>query len=411
MISDTKKAYLEGKRQWITDFLSEILAAKSESGAETKALDLFCEMLDSCGMRYVKAPIGNEILRHAEYSTPAKNLDYTNRYNVVVSSGTGGKAVAINTHIDVVPPSPGQKDAYSPVKKGDILFARGACDAKGQIAVAVLAAMAADELELPVSLTAHIVVEEEFGGNGTLALLEQHYGGGFTADALINLEPTDMKLMASVRGAVWFDMLFKGVAGHAGNAASTKSAIYKAIAAIDLLKSYHASLYAASKDFGRFKDAENPMPLTIGVFNAGVWPSMVPGEANIRGLTGFLPNKTKFEVMDEISRLFKTSENAWIGEGTDICYDYRHNGFELLDGHEFLVSMREALRTCGLDPTPSAMTASTDAIFYAEKGIPSLVFGPGSLRDAHSVHEQIAVSDILTAAEALIAYLAECNNG
>jgi acetylornithine deacetylase len=129
---------------------------------------------------------------------------------------------------------------------------------------------------------------------------------------------------------------------------------------------------------------------------------MVPGEARIRGLTGILPNKTKFEVTDEISRLFKTSESAWIGEGTDICYDYRHNGFELPDGHEFLVSMREALRACGLDPTPSAMTASTDAIFYAEKGIPALVFGPGSLRDAHSVHEKIAVSDILAAAGVLI---------
>jgi acetylornithine deacetylase len=221
------------------------------------------------------------------------------------------------------------------------------------------------------------------------------------ADALVNLEPTNLVLKASVRGAVWFDMVFHGIAGHAGSAGSTDSAVYKAIAAVDSLRTYHAALYEKSKDFGRFKDVKNPMPLTVGMFQAGVWPSMVPNKARIRGVLGFLPNKTKVEVMDEIRGLFRTSDTHWIADGMEINFDYRHNGFELPDEHFLNVSMAKAMTECGLDPKPCAMTASTDAIFYVERGIPAVVFGPGLLEDAHSVREKIRLEDVLKAAEAL----------
>jgi acetylornithine deacetylase/succinyl-diaminopimelate desuccinylase-like protein len=202
-------------------------------------------------------------------------------------------------------------------------------------------------------------------------------------------------------------MVFRGIAGHAGSAGSTDSAIYKAIAAVDLLRSYHAELYEKSRDFGRFREVKNPMPLTIGMFHAGVWPSMVPNEARIRGIIGLLPNKTKREVMDDITELFRTPETRRIGDGMEIRFDYRHNGFELPDGHFLNTAMGKAMTECGLDPTPCAMTASTDAIFYVERGIPAVVFGPGLLEDAHSVHEKICFGDVAKAAEIL--YLLACS--
>ena len=49
------------------------------------------------------------------------------------------------------------------------------------------------------------------------------------------------------------------------------------------------------------------------------------------------------------------------------------------------------------------MPASCDAWFYNNLlDIPTLVFGPGKLQTAHSNHEQIAVAEILKAAETLI---------
>ena len=407
-----RKAWFNESKQWVEDFLKSLLAVKSESGNETEAFDLLNSLLDECELDYIRVPVSNKIKEHPEYSDPVKNIDYEGRSNTIISAGKGGKTVALNTHMDVVPPSIGQDDAYKPVIKDGCIYARGACDAKGQIAAAILALRAVKELGAKNTLTAHIVLEEEFGGNGTLALLEDRHKSnshkGSVADVLVNLEPTNLAFMPSVRGAVWFDMVFHGIAGHAGSAANTVSAAYKAIAAVDLLRNYHAELYEKSKDVGRFKGVANPMPLTIGSFNAGVWPSMVPSKARIRGVQGFLPNKTKLEVMEEITTLFQTPETNWIGDGMEIRFDYRHNGFELPEGHFLNIAMEEAMSKCGLDPLPRCMTASTDAIFYVERGIPAVVFGPGLLGDAHSDHEKIDLTDVIKAAEVL--YLLACSN-
>jgi acetylornithine deacetylase len=402
MKEDDLVRYLEAQKESVGDFLSELLAVKSESGDERAALDLLCIRLKDFGLTFEAAPVSNAIKTHKEFSDPVKGVDYTGRYNVIARTGSGGKKIALNTHIDVVPPSPGQMKAYEPEQRDGRIYARGACDAKGQIAAAVFALKAAHDLGCRNSIEAHIVIEEEFGGNGTLSLLEEYFKGAGFADVLVNLEPTDLKFKPSVRGAVWFDMAFAGVAGHAGAVGNTESAIYKAQAAIGILQEYHAELYERSKDTGRFKGIPAPMPLNIGMFQAGVWPSMVPSEARIQGIMGFLPNKTKDEIMAEMNALFHTEKTSWIGERMSIRHDYRHNGFELPDDHFLVRSMRASMRDAGIDDSPTAMTASTDAIFYVEKGIPSIVFGPGAISDAHSIHENIAISDVLKAAEVLV---------
>lgn len=401
--------YFESQREWVEKLLMELLSIRSESGDEQEAVEYMHGIAQDLGAEVELVPISGDIAEDPEYSDPVKGLKYVGRYNLSVEkAGAGGKVIAINSHLDVVPPSPGQIDPYSPqIDCKGFICARGACDAKGQIAVMALVLKAACELpQLKNSIVCHMVIEEELGGNGTLALLRAK--PDFTADALINMEPTDLALCTSIRGAVWFDMTFTGATGHAGSAANTESAMDKAIAAIALLKDYHAELYERSKDYGLFKGMNNPMPLTIGEFQSGVWPSMVPGSARIAGLIGILPNVTKADVMRDLKELFSRPENKWISEeGMSLHFPYRHNAVELPTDHAFARGMMDAMTQCGLESTPRAMTASTDAIFYQELGIPSLAFGPGRLADAHSCHERIAVNDIVKAAEVIYRFAKE----
>ena len=52
------------------------------------------------------------------------------------------------------------------------------------------------------------------------------------------------------------------------------------------------------------------------------------------------------------------------------------------------------------------MTASCDSWFYNNQlGIPTVVFGPGSLRFAHSNEEQIQLDEILDAAVILVRFI------
>ena len=290
-MKNTINTYFKSQREWVKDLLIGLLSIPSESGNETDAQCFLLEALKGTGAKCTKVPIDDAIVQHPEYSDTVRGLSYKNRPNLLIAKGgTGGKSIALNTHMDVVPPSAGQTDPYLPRVEGEgRVFARGACDAKGQVAAMALLMKAACEFKpLKNDIACHIVVEEEFGGNGTLAMLESD--PAFRADALINMEPTDLRLMPSIRGAVWFDMSFSGEAGHAGSTGRTQNAIYKAVEAIDLLKGYHADLLKKSEGYGLFKGIPNPMPLTIGEFHAGQLAFNGPGRGTYpRGCWGFCP--------------------------------------------------------------------------------------------------------------------------
>jgi len=397
-------AYFNSQRDWVINFLSELTAIPSESGKEKAAQEYLFAKMQEIGLQCTRMPIDNAIKADKEYSFPVRDLDYTGRGNLVLRKTGTGKKLALNTHMDVVPPSPGQKDPYTPhLDEEGRLWARGACDAKGQIAAMTLLFKAARDLpDCKNALEGHIVVEEELGGNGTLAALRAM--PDFHADALVNLEPTCLRLSTSIRGAVWFDMTFPGIAGHAGSSKNTSSATDKAIAAVGLLNQYHARLLERSRDYGMFKGMENPMPLTIGLFQAGVWPAMVPGKARIAGVLGFLPNMKKEEVMGQIRALFEEAQNKWISDGMTMEFVYRHNAVETPPEHFLPQGMAAACRACGIDDRFTAMTASADGIFYQERGIPAMAFGPGNLGDAHSCHEFVAIDDVLKAAEVVYTF-------
>ena len=85
----------------------------------------------------------------------------------------GGGSLIVNTHLDVVPASSGQDRPFDGRVEDGVVFGRGACDCKGQAAMFYLALAAIKEMgiELKGDLIGHLVIEEECGGNGTLAFV------------------------------------------------------------------------------------------------------------------------------------------------------------------------------------------------------------------------------------------------
>jgi len=82
---------------------------------------------------------------------------------------------------------------------------------------AALSALKRMGAPLDGDVIAHLVVEEEIGGNGTLAMIRR----GERADACIVLEPTSLRILPSVRGAVWFRATCTGRPGNSGRAQET----------------------------------------------------------------------------------------------------------------------------------------------------------------------------------------------
>ncbi len=386
-------------------FLCDLIRFPSTPGKEAEAMACVAARFAALG-EVSRVPLSDALREDEDYADPVPDIDYEGRCNVRVRvpGASSGRSLLFNTHLDVVPPSQGQQAPWDPSMEDGLVRGRGACDAKGQVAALFMALAALKRLgsTLPGDVIAHFVVEEEVGGNGTLAMTRH----GETADACIVMEPTDLRIFSSVRGAVWFRVTCTGKPGHSGRAGDTVSALKMAITVTQLLEQYHDNLLAVSRGFPLFDPYPNPMPITFGKLTAGDWPATAPSRAVIEGVLGLLPNKTRYEVMAEMRQAIIDSGDDWLREHFALEFMYRHDAHVLDIAHPLVTGLQDCCREAGAAGEVAGMTASCDSWFYNNQlGIPTVVFGPGSLRFAHSNEEQIHMDDIAAAAAILVRFM------
>lgn len=383
-------------------FLMDLISFPSTRGNEGQVnrfiFNSMKEIVDRCEL----VEINDDIINDPDYAFPIPDFTYANTPNLeCVLNGDGEKTVIFNTHVDVVPASEGQEMAFSPKEENGIIWGRGACDAKGQVATLFALAQIFKEKKItpPGKIIFHFVVEEENGGNGTLAMIRR----GVKADAAIILEPSELNVISSVRGAVWFTLRVFGKATHSGNVSGRISALDKAFEAINIFKLYHDELLLNSRGNPLFDVYEDPMPLTIGQCVAGTWPASVPAEAVLKGLIGFLPNKNRFQIQEELRNSLINHGDDWLRDNFELTFPMLNNDSNSIpEDHPLVTTLLNSVEKNGLKPKTRAMTASCDAWRYNNQAnIPSVVFGPGSLGVAHSKDEHINLDDILLAAKIL----------
>lgn len=402
-----RNEYLEAAPELHDDaieLLSDLIAFESTVGNEGPAMRYMHERMADVADEVEFVEVTEAIKDDPDYSYPVVT-EYGDRPNVrAVRRGTGGgKSVILNTHLDVVPPSSGHVDPFRARLQDGVIFGRGACDAKGQATTIWLLFKLLDDLEIELAgdIIAHLVIEEEIGGNGSVAMARY----GDSADACVVLEPTDFVLLPQVRGAVWFDATVYGQAGHSGMPGGTVSALLKAIEIVRIFTEYHDRILAESRGkYPLFDQFENPMPLTVGQLEAGDWPAQAPRRANLKGVLGLLPDRTREQVMAEMEAAVRESGDEWLADpkNFEIEFTYRHDANVIEPDHPLVLALQDAVRAVGRAGEVSAMTASCDAWLYNNQlEIPTVVFGPGSLGVAHSDREQIRVQEMLDAAAAL----------
>jgi len=182
-------------------FLVRLVQFETISSYEGPTMEWLYEQFTVVSDECEKIPVPEDIVNDPDYGFRLDNRPYAGRPNIrAVLKGDGtGKSVIFNTHADVVSPSKGQKRPFDPYVDEGLLYGRGACDDKGQVAVlwAFFKAFRKLGVRPRGDVILHIVIEEETGGNGTLAMIRR----GEKADCCINLEPTSNNILTSIRGA------------------------------------------------------------------------------------------------------------------------------------------------------------------------------------------------------------------
>jgi len=399
-------SYLQDQQQTITLFLKGLIQIPSFSGEEQEILKFLDGAFRPLG-HVKKAFLTNAIKSDQDYTHGDHEIDHTGHYNLSVDkSGHGaGRSIILQAHTDTVPVSDEYAEAFSGKEQDGYVFGRGACDDKGSLATLYLVMKCLHDLgiELRGDVRTQLVIEEESGGNGALSLLLD----GCQADGVIVLEPTDFHIHPSNRGALWFRVQVEGRSVHMGKITEGVNAIEKGMLIIQKLREYEQTLIQESHGYPGFEKYTQPAQVNIGTIHGGEYPSTVAGHVTIEGGVGFLPNKNLETIKRDIREAILKIDDPWLSDHYVLDYPKLHNeAFECHFDHPLVTTMKNSCERIGLAPDVCGLDVSCDARLYANKGqMPTVVFGPGTIEDAHSQHEKIRINDICLAAEAIMLFL------
>ncbi|MGW1752537.1 ArgE/DapE family deacylase [Streptomyces sp. NPDC002092] len=318
-----------------------------------------------------------------------------------------GPILVLQGHVDVVPPGDLTQwtgDPFRPRVSADVVHGRGACDMKAGV-VAILATLAAIRTagaKLRGRVSAHFVVSEEDGGLGAFGTLER----GHTGDACIITEPTSGALMTANAGALTFRIEVPGRATHG----STR---YAGVSAIDAYLPIHRAL--AHLETRRNTDvaplmAEYPIayPLSVGTVRAGDWASSVPDLLVAEGRLGVKLGEDPAQARTELEACVAEAcaDDPWLrSHPAKVTWPGgQFASGQLTAGHPLAALVGDAYADVTGGPRPPERGApyGSDLRLYSGTGIPTLQYGPGDVRLAHSPQEQVRVSEIVTVTRALV---------
>lgn len=259
-------------------------AAQDVIAEEMKAMDLALDIWD---------PVDEELQTHRAY-VPT-DIPYTRRPNVVGTwkGSGGGRKLIFNGHVDVVPTGEEGKWTHSPWSGNFVdgkVYGRGSADMKAGCVVNLMVVRALQKagIQLQGDVILESVVDEENGGNGTLACVLRGYTGG----GMVFTEPSgNFALGIGQRGAQFFRLKIAGIEGSIEGRYDLVNPIGKALQVYQAVEAY--SLWRESTVHHPLYDPyyKIKVPLAICKIHGGEWASTVPSACYLEGSIEALPGE------------------------------------------------------------------------------------------------------------------------
>ena len=269
---------------------------------------------------------------------------------------------------------------------------------KGGISAMIMAVKFIKEakIRLKGDIILQCVVDEEGGGNGTLACVDR----GYKADAAIVTEPTNLKIMIAHRGAMHLRVKVKGKSTHACFRWEGVSAIEKILKIINGLSELE-KIWLASKNHPLL-----PSPtIMVGEIRGGTGVSIVPEECEIKVDVKYLPGEDKENVRREVEENIKNTAKSdpWLRKHPpEIFWTLNTSPYQISSEHPIVKTIKECASKVIDNPEISGLPSGADARILNNIGkIPAVIFGPGNLRDAHSLDESLSLSEYIKAIKIL----------
>jgi acetylornithine deacetylase/succinyl-diaminopimelate desuccinylase-like protein len=301
------------------------------------------------------------------------------------------KTILLAPHLDTVPAA--HENQFEPRKVGDRLFGRGACDTKGSVAAMLSSICALAKSKQRPRETEIIfagLVDEESAQAGSRALAKSN----LKADLAIVGEPTSLQVVTAHKGNIWLQLETQGRSAHGSRPELGRNAVHAMARVVEALETD----YAATLRHRRAHPLLGHATVNVGTICGGTQPNIVPASCVITVDRRTLPGESESEVKREIEKFLarKKLQVTFRSARGAPCLP-----METPASHPLV---RQFLRSAG-QRKPVGVHYFCDAAVLAEGGIPSVVFGPGDIAQAHTADEWISLRSLERAREMLVRFL------
>lgn len=387
--------------------LGELIAMPSLGGAEVAAQEHVADVMRRGGLDVDVWELDFAQLRqHPAYSS---EIERERGLGVVgaLGGGGGGRSLILNGHIDVVPAGDEANWRYPPwraTRADGRVYGRGAVDMKGGLCCGIFAALAirAAGVRLRGRLLLQSVIGEEDGGVGTLAALLR----GYTADAAVIMEPTELRVAPAQAGALNFRLTVPGLAAHGCVREEGVSAIEKFMPVYAALMELERARNAGLRDplFARYA---LPYALCVGTLRAGTWASSVAESLTCEGRFGVMVGEDVAAARGLLEQAVAQAAQAdpWLRAHppTVEWWGGQFAPASIAADHPIAACVSDAFAAAAGRPARlEGMTYGADMRLLVHVGqTPTVMFGPGDVRVSHRPDEYVPVADLVDATRTL----------
>ena len=314
------------------------------------------------------------------------------RANIIIRlrpSQTVRQTILLAPHLDTVG---ADNTCFIPQRKNGRLHGRGACDTKGSVAAMLSAVIELAQSRSRPQSTEIVfagLIDEEKGQAGSRALAT----AGFKADLAIVGEPTRLQVITAHKGSLWLELETKGKAAHGATPQLGKTAVHSMARIVDLLETEYAAQLRR-----RQHQLLGTGTVNVGKISGGTQPNIVPDRCVIGVDRRTLPGETEASVKREITALLAAYKLSAKITGT------KSAPCAALETDAKLPLVRQFMKSLG-QTKPCGVQYFCDASVLSAAGIPSVVFGPGDIAQAHTVDEWISLASLERGKDLLVRFL------
>lgn len=314
------------------------------------------------------------------------------KFNLLASYGSFDQpGIILSGHTDVVPvvDQTWNSDPFTLFIKDNFAFGRGTSDMKGFIACCMQLVQEINLKALPQSLHFAFTYDEEVGCLGIPKLLEQFADKQTNNKLVIIGEPTDLSIVTAHKGFTGFRANFIGKSGHSSQTHKGCNAIVAASQWIQCLT--HLSIDLQKETDNRFEPAYTT--LNVSTIKGGSALNIIPDRCQLEWEIRNIPqdNSTK----SKIDKLFQHGCNypdAIFPLPVEKIYQ------QITEVPAFTTSFtKQEIEYLQEKLNASKVTTAayvTEAGFFEQTGLKTILWGPGSITQAHKPNEFVPIDQL-----------------